>query len=132
MVTSLFSSQGRLFCLLITFANSLFPDEYRQNVGLDLDTARFDTLVVFLKDAFEKVILKKKSADDNESIKLTQRAKSYLKLFTFLRVYLLDKRMPDSKKYINVYTKSKNKDEQTTLKERRNKMKCYWNRANIF
>ena len=30
----------------------------------------FDTLIVFLKDALKKFILKKKSADDNKSIKL--------------------------------------------------------------
>ena len=30
-----------------------------------------------------------------------------LKLFTFLRAYVLNKRMPDSNKYIHVYTKSR-------------------------
>ena len=29
-----------LACLLITFANSLEPDQYRKNVGPDLDTDR--------------------------------------------------------------------------------------------
>ena len=34
-------------CLLVTFANSLDPDQDRQNVGPDLDT-----LIVFLKEFF--------------------------------------------------------------------------------
>ena len=33
-----FLVSGDFCCLLITFANSLFPDQYRQNVGPDLDT----------------------------------------------------------------------------------------------
>ena len=42
-----------------------------------------------------------------------------------LRVNLLNKRMPDSKKYIHVYTKSRKKDEQTSKlkkKEEKNEM----------
>ena len=54
-----FLFSGDFWCLLITFANSLFPDQNLQNVGPDLD------------------ILKKKSADNNESIKLTKHSKSY-------------------------------------------------------
>ena len=65
----------------------------------------FDTLIVFLKDALKKFILKKKSADDNKRIKLTQRARSYFGLL--MCVYLLNKHMPDSKKYIHVYTKAR-------------------------
>ena len=38
----------------ITFANTLYPDQARQNVGPDLDTQLFDTLMVFLKEVFEK------------------------------------------------------------------------------
>ena len=68
---------GDLCCLLITFANSLFPDQCRQNVGPDLDTDRLTLLLYSLKMLLKKFILKKKSADDNESIKLTQRAKIY-------------------------------------------------------
>ena len=41
--------------LLITFANSLDPDQARQNVGPDLDRKQFDTLIVFLKEFFEKI-----------------------------------------------------------------------------
>ena len=48
------------FCrLLITFANSL--DQNRQNVGSDLDPNRLTLSTVFLKDFFEKLILKKVS-----------------------------------------------------------------------
>ena len=44
-----------LFCrFLITFANSLDPDQDRQNVGLDLDPNCLTFLVVFLKDLFDK------------------------------------------------------------------------------
>ena len=45
--------------LLITFANSLYPDQARQNVGPDLDPNCFDTLMVFLKEFFEKVDFEK-------------------------------------------------------------------------
>ena len=45
------------------------------------------------------------SADDNKSIKLTQHTRSYFGLL--MCVYLLNKRMPDSKKYIHVYTKAR-------------------------
>ena len=40
---------------LITFANSLDPDQAKQNIGPDLDPNCFDTLVVFLKELLEKV-----------------------------------------------------------------------------
>ena len=49
--------------LLITFANSLDPDQDQQNIGPDLDPNSL-TLIVFMKDFF-----KKKSADDNKSVK---------------------------------------------------------------
>ena len=35
-----FLDSGDFNCLVITFANSLFPDQNRQNVGPDLDTDR--------------------------------------------------------------------------------------------
>ena len=47
------------FCrLLITFTNSLVPDQDRQNVVPDLDPNRL-TLIVFLKEFFEKVNFEK-------------------------------------------------------------------------
>ena len=45
-------------CLLITFANSSDPDQARQNVGPDLDPNCL-TLMVFLKEFFEKVDFEK-------------------------------------------------------------------------
>ena len=62
------------FCrLVITFANSLDPDQAPSS-GSKL----FDTLKVFLKVFFfEKVNLKKKkSTDDKKACKITQHAKS--------------------------------------------------------
>ena len=53
-----FLVSGDICCLLITFANSLFQDRYRQNFCLDLDTDHL-TLIVFQKDALKKLILKK-------------------------------------------------------------------------
>ena len=48
-------------------------------------------------------------------------------------VYLLNKHMPDSKKYIHVYTKARIKTKKlANLKERRKEMKCYWTRTHIF
>ena len=65
-----FLASGDFCCLLITFANSLDPDQEQQNDGPDLDP-KPETLIVFKKVIFEKVNLKK-SADD----KIIQRAKS--------------------------------------------------------
>ena len=49
------------FCRpLINFANNLDPDQGRQNVSPDLDPNCFDTLIVFLKEFFEK------TADDQK------------------------------------------------------------------
>ena len=51
-----FPTSGDFCCLLITLANSLDPDQARRNVGPDLDP----NCLVFLKDFFYKVNLKKK------------------------------------------------------------------------
>ena len=45
MLTTFFSTSGNFCCPLITFANSLDPDQARQNVGPDLDP-NFLTLMV--------------------------------------------------------------------------------------
>ena len=60
--------------VLITFANSLDPDQDRQNVGKP-----FDTLIVFLKEIFEKksVSFEKKSAD-NKNMKSYQACKELI------------------------------------------------------
>ena len=52
---SSFLVSGDFYHLLIIFANSLDPDQERQNVGPDLGPNRFDSLIVFLKDFFLKV-----------------------------------------------------------------------------
>ena len=49
-----FLVSGDFCCLLITFANSLFPDQYRQNVGPDLDTDRLTPARCFEKVNFER------------------------------------------------------------------------------
>ena len=41
------------------FCEQLDPDQDRQNVGPDLDPNCFDTLMVFLKEYFEKVDFEK-------------------------------------------------------------------------
>ena len=55
--------KGQLFTylchLLITFANSLDPDQAQQNVGPDLNLKLFNTLMVFLKEFFIKVDFEK-------------------------------------------------------------------------
>ena len=47
-----------------TFANSLDPDQARQKGRARSGSKLPDTLLVFLNQYFEKMILKKKSADD--------------------------------------------------------------------
>ena len=65
------------FCrLLITFANSLDTDQARQSVGPNLDPNCL-TLMVFLKDFFKKLILKK-NPHTTKNKKITQHAKSSL------------------------------------------------------
>ena len=63
--------------LLITFPDSLDPDQNRQNVGTDLDPnsfSLFDTLMVFLKEFFEK--------DDFEK---NQRTTKHMKKLSSMR-----------------------------------------------
>ena len=67
------------FCrLLITFENSLDPDQDQQNVGPDLDSKHFDILIVFLKEFFEKVNFEKSQQMTTNKRKITQDAKNYL------------------------------------------------------
>ena len=54
-----FFDSGYFFRLLITFANSLDPDQDRQNVGPDLDP-NYLTLIVFPKEIFEKIFFENK------------------------------------------------------------------------
>ena len=48
-----FPASGNFCCLLITFANSLDPDQAQKNIGPDLDP-KYLTLMEFLKDFFLK------------------------------------------------------------------------------
>ena len=64
-----FPASSDLCRLLITFANSLDPDQARQNVRPDLDPNCL-TLMVFLKEFFEKVILKKNPQPTKKHVKL--------------------------------------------------------------
>ena len=70
-----FPASGDFDHLLITFANSLDPDQARQNVGPDLDPNCL-TLMVFRKEFFEEVNFRKKSIDDKKASKITLHAKS--------------------------------------------------------
>ena len=81
-----FLASGDFCYLLITFANSLDPDQYRQNVGPDLDTG---CLKCVPERVFEKVKFDKKSADYNKSIRSSNLVpfQSFLNPFSF--IYLL-------------------------------------------
>ena len=59
----------------ITFANRLDPNQAGQNIGPDLDP-NYLTLIVLLKEFFEKVDFEKESADNkkkHENVKLPNR-----------------------------------------------------------
>ena len=66
------SVRGDLCCQLITFANSLDPDQDRQNGS---ESKAFEPLIVFLKELF----LKKKFSRTTKSWRITQ----ILALYTF-------------------------------------------------
>ena len=68
-------ASGKFYCLLITYANSLDPDQDRQNVGPDLDPNRW-TLMIFMKLFFEKVDFEK----------ITRRQKKHEKLHSMQKV----------------------------------------------
>ena len=56
-VVNYFVANGDFYCLLISFANILDPDQDQQNAGdqVLIWFKSFDTLVVFLKEFFEKL-----------------------------------------------------------------------------
>ena len=54
LIFNSFLARGNCGCLLITFANNLDPDQDKQNVGPALDSKLSDTLIVCLKELFEK------------------------------------------------------------------------------
>ena len=47
-------ARGNFCCLLLTFANSLGPDQAWQNVVPDLDPILFDTLIVLKKSSIKE------------------------------------------------------------------------------
>ena len=59
-------ANGDFFCLLITFANSLYPDQDQQSISLDQDPNPW-TLIAFLKEFFEKFNLKKQQQQTTEN-----------------------------------------------------------------
>ena len=69
-------ASGDFYHLLITFANSLDLDQDRRNVGPDLDPNLFDTLIVFLKEAFKKVYFEKSQQTTTKVWQITLHAKS--------------------------------------------------------
>ena len=76
-----FPTSGDFYCRLITFANSLDPDQAQQNVGPDLDPD-YLTLDVIPKRFFWKVNFQKKkkkkkskSTEDKKACKLPSMQK---------------------------------------------------------
>ena len=63
------------YCLLITLANSLDPDQ-AYFVGPDLDPNCLTLCWSYCKKFLKELILKKKSADDKKIMKKSQRANS--------------------------------------------------------
>ena len=76
--TNSLPGRGEFCHLLLIFANSLDPDQARQNVGPDLDPNCF-TLIVFLKEVVEKFNFEKSR----------QTTKNYEKLPSMQRINLL-------------------------------------------
>ena len=103
-VSSLFSYQRRLLLsggnLCRQFFHRSVPKERQSWSGY----RPFDTLIVFLKDALKKLFLKKRQQMNTKVIKSSSVQRVITFRFTFLRMYLLNKRIPDSNKYIHVYT----------------------------
>ena len=79
LITS-FPASGDFCRLLITRANSLDPDQARQNVGPDLDPNCLTLWWYSWKFFLKKIKLKKKNnkkkyTDDKKACKITQHAK---------------------------------------------------------
>ena len=58
---------------IFTFANSLDPDQARQNAGSDLNPKRLTLRIIFMNYFFEYVYFGKKS-DDKKAYKIAQHA----------------------------------------------------------
>ena len=110
LVSTLFSCQQRLLLSADNFCKQFVPRSVLTERRSWSEYRPFDTLIVFLKDALKKLILKKKVSRWQHKYLNHPACKellhfSLLKLFTF----------PCSK-----------------LKERRKKRKQYWTRTHIF
>ena len=80
-----FLASGNFCRLLITFENSLDPDQAQQNVRPDLDPSCLThTLMVFVKNFLEKAGFWKTSADDKKHAKLPSRKSKILLVPLFL------------------------------------------------
>ena len=78
LMSNSFLASHDFFCLLITFANHLDPEQGQQIDSLYLDPNCL-TLIVFLKEFFEKNDFEKKSANDNKSMKNDPACKYLMK-----------------------------------------------------
>ena len=105
-----FPTSGNICRLLITFANSLDPDQARRNVGPDLDPNCLTLWWYSLKDFFffVKINLKKKSTDEKKNAKLP-RMQSWID-FTGTDQWNLTVKKKKKKK-------NEEKKQQTTVKQ---------------
>ena len=74
--------------MLITFANSLDPDQAWQNVGPDLDPNCLTLCWYSWKMFLEKFIKKKKSTDYKKACKITQHAELKVPFWGTFNEYL--------------------------------------------
>ena len=87
--------------MLITFANSLNPDQDRHSVSPDLDPKWFDTLIVFLKQFFQNINFEKKSlhSDKDKSISIISASK--YKMYESFKKLSMKKKTPQTlKRYL--------------------------------
>ena len=66
------------WCLLITLAIRLDPDQAGQNIRPGSDPNCFDILMVFLAEICSKIVDFEKSADDKKTCKFTKKEKNSL------------------------------------------------------
>ena len=86
----MFYNVSLIICLLVTFTNSLDPDKARQNVGPDLGPNCL-TLMVFLKEFFEKEDFEEKNQQTTEkTCKITQCKGTYEQQNSLQRHYHLN------------------------------------------
>ena len=59
-----------------SFTNSLDPDQAQQNVATESGSKLFDTMMIIMKEFFEKVDFEKNQQTTKNACKITQNAKS--------------------------------------------------------